>query len=613
MRRMLIGLALATLVLAGSSQAQNKRLPVDDSLHNLSPVNGQGADTCRYCHSAHKTAPVRGLWNHQLSTAEYQFYTSSSYKQGAASLPTDSPSRLCLSCHDGTVALGSTYGSSTPLPTNKSLSEKNNLGTDLRSSHPFGFDTWVRDNTLRDELFSSNPRITGDAHVKLYAGRIECSTCHEPHTPNIDPKRPDMFLAVSNENGGLCLSCHDANKPAPNVLNGWLASAHATSGTKEGTNYTGYSTVAESACTTCHAPHNSGAERLLRDGGAKGCLECHANAASQSHFAQTWVGYDDPSKFMHPVFATGHKPDEDLKSAATPRHSDCWDCHNPHAARPNGPTTAPAVQPVLAQTSGIDKDGNPVTAANQYEVCFKCHGDSANKPQGASFAKYGYTPTRQVDAHNVRLDFNSAFSRHNVVQARSGNTSPAFRNAMLRLDGTAGRSLTSGFLYCTDCHNNDKAQESGGNGPNGPHVSSYEHLLERRYDMNRPAASRELPVMSLNIPPDGGDPLNGPFALCNKCHDVARLLSSSGDTAFKQHAQHVVNGGISCSVCHAPHGVQSSNSTAALHAHSINLDLAIVNPEPATNQVMIDTANRTCTVACHMSNSGPVVHNGVKY
>jgi hypothetical protein len=210
----------------------------------------------------------------------------------------------------------------------------------------------------------------------------------------------------------------------------------------------------------------------------------------------------------------------------------------------------------------------------------------------------------------VRLDLNSSIARHNVVMTRSGTTSPAYRTTMLRLDGTAGRSLTSGYLYCTDCHNSNSAQSAGGSGANGPHISSFEHLLERRYDMNRPASAPNLPVVSLSVPPDGGDALAGPFALCNKCHDVRQLLSSA-DSVFRHHASHVAGAGISCSVCHAPHGVQGND--AARHGSAINLDVSLVGPDPVTGRLEINTAARTCYVSCHFTGATATVHSGTKY
>jgi len=72
--------------------------------HDLSPVPGGGS--CSFCHTPHGALPGTPLWSHKLSTAVYKIYESSSLKAKVGQ-PTGS-SKLCLSCHDGTVALTET-------------------------------------------------------------------------------------------------------------------------------------------------------------------------------------------------------------------------------------------------------------------------------------------------------------------------------------------------------------------------------------------------------------------------------------------------------------------------------------------------------------------------
>jgi len=414
-------LGVAVLLAGGPFLAEAQQATISHTGHDLSNGSQTGPDVCLYCHMPHMANPSLGLWSHQVSGAQYQLYdktVSTTYSQGAPAISTSvaSPSRLCLSCHDGTVGLGAMNFSSAPLPTSKALSPADDLGTDLRSSHPMAFDQWNPDNTLLQVLFSSNPRATANSKVQLWNGRIECTTCHEPHTPNLDPQRSLMFLSVNNANGMLCLACHDSTSPSPNVLAGWLPSAHVASTTSEGSTVTGYSNIAQGACLNCHTPHNAGSVRLLKDGEQKACWPCHANSASNSRWAQVWVDNADPTMYMHPVQAEGHMPGENLLLATTPRHAKCWDCHDAHAMKLSSTSNQP-LQAGLAAAAGYDANGNLVSPATAtYQVCFKCHGDSANKPQTTGYAVYGYTPTRQVDSHNARLDFTSLIARHNVVQ-----------------------------------------------------------------------------------------------------------------------------------------------------------------------------------------------------
>jgi len=178
---------------------------------------------------------------------------------------------------------------------------------------------------------------------------------------------------------------------------------------------------------------------------------------------------------------------------------------------------------------------------------------------------------------------------------------------MLDLSGNAtGRSLqgTGLYLYCTDCHNNDSARISGGAGPNGPHGSSYYHLLERRYEYDA------LPVTpgALTAAPAYSSGLVGPYAMCDKCHDLDHTLLSSSpttDTVFGKHYEHVVTDGTSCSTCHASHGVQGGNTVN--NAHLVDFDKNIVGPDNL-GRLYVDTGARACYLTCH-----GVVHSPANY
>lgn len=261
----------------------------------------------------------------------------------------------------------------------------------------------------------------------------------------------------------------------------------------------------------------------------------------------------------------------------------------------------PASQPSLAGASGVaGADGLTALprAANEYEICFKCHGNSSNKPQSASFTSFGRTPYRQsfaltADPYNVRLDFLSQVARHSVMQPARASNSPSLRSNALDLNGNpAGRSLAAGtYIYCTDCHNSDTARAQGGSGANGPHGSRYEHLLERRYDLEPVPAAPGAAAIGVSYTAG----LTGSYALCDKCHDVDNHLLTS-DTVFGHHQIHVVNARASCATCHAPHGVQGANPQ--FNSRLINPDVQVVGPSQI-GPPRIDTAARTCSLTCH--------------
>src|ERR1041385_334859 len=97
-------------VIAALSVVSLRADTVLNSKHNLS-VTGPGTvkattetEVCIFCHTPHRATGEQPLWNHAGSAATYTPYSSSTLK-AAVGQPTGA-SKLCLSCHDGTVALG---------------------------------------------------------------------------------------------------------------------------------------------------------------------------------------------------------------------------------------------------------------------------------------------------------------------------------------------------------------------------------------------------------------------------------------------------------------------------------------------------------------------------
>jgi hypothetical protein len=185
---------------------------VKDTAHNLNGRNGivvPNGEVCRPCHAPHNTNVAAGfLWNHQLSAGNWTLWEGAD----AASVMSSS-SRLCLSCHDGTVAVDN-YGG----VTNGSIfmDGRDNLGTDLRSSHPIGveYPTGTRYNQpdattgqIRDPIETP----AGQACV-LEEGTVQCASCHYAHGSrmNVSTTTPGgtMFLRVDNTGSKLCMTCH---------------------------------------------------------------------------------------------------------------------------------------------------------------------------------------------------------------------------------------------------------------------------------------------------------------------------------------------------------------------------------------------------------------------
>ena len=178
---------------------------------------------------------------------------------------------------------------------------------------------------------------------------------------------------------------------------------------------------------------------------------------------------------------------------------------------------------------------------------------------------------------------------------------------MLNLDGitSSSRSMESGTrLFCTDCHNSDDNREFGGVGPNGPHGSQYDHILERRYEFSQVAVSAGpgTPILNLFPNPDlsAGGTNGGPYALCAKCHNLSAIMDPGSFNlpgGVGGHQVHVSDKGFSCSTCHTAHGMGSLSATIT-GERLVNFDVNVVGPNGASPVSYNHTTN-TCVLACH--------------
>ena len=289
---------------------------------------------CVFCHTPHGAATgATPLWNRKVAgegyTQSYVLYDSNTLDakqvQGSLEQPGGS-SKLCLSCHDGTVAVGNVNvlngTSPTPNPTTTSTIATSggpnmpvgsgtttgftrNLGTNLSNDHPISVsynETLVfRDGELRSP--TANPTLIGvrspgnKPKLKLEntgtpgpnQAQVQCATCHDPHIRETDSSvgnqkflrlnrfqqkthtvAPSGFDPADNTGDIICLSCHDKGGAS------WLFSAHANSQVADETYKATPATQREfptalpvwkAACLNCHDTHTvQGARRLLREG-----------------------------------------------------------------------------------------------------------------------------------------------------------------------------------------------------------------------------------------------------------------------------------------------------------------------------------------------------------
>jgi len=181
------------------------------SAHDFSTQNwNTSGEICICCHTPHNsniTVLDAPLWNHQVTTATFQLYSSSTFNGAATIGQPNANSKLCLSCHDGTVALEN-YGTTTN--GTHFISGLNNIGTDLRNDHPISF---IYDAALSAQdpgLWNPATHLSGIGsgtiqQTMLFNDRLECASCHDVHNST----GISSLLLKTNAASALCLTCHN--------------------------------------------------------------------------------------------------------------------------------------------------------------------------------------------------------------------------------------------------------------------------------------------------------------------------------------------------------------------------------------------------------------------
>lgn len=624
-RTALLGIMVVIIGVAAYGQS-NKSLLLnsrhDFSVRSSATIRATTEDkSCTFCHAPHDSTPSVPLWNHAATTAAPQVYSSTTLRSAVTQATAADSSKLCLSCHDGTIALGDTVnngiiafiqGANYKLPASSAANLNNTVG--FADDHPFAFVPTTSTEIVNPPL--GNP-------VKLYGGRIQCVSCHDPHVQSKDVTS-GKFLVGSNARSAICLSCH--------VKPGWDTGSHRqpTSPVNDGRYdategaHTGYIGVANNGCETCHRPHSPAVgQRLIKFLEENACYKCHNGSVAET--ARNIQSEFQTKTYRHPVYTTPSVHDASEgpasvsyrlpeTSAGAARHAECPDCHNSHAANTQT-ATPPAVNGFLRNVNGITSTGAGISpSAYEYQICLKCHGDSANKPQladtGNTGIGFGRNPKRQVDQgnpsrYNVRLEYTSTIAWHPVMNPRGLSTGtsgdvPSLRPAQISSTGQPlpGRTLSAtSLIYCTDCHSNNTGRNLGtGTGPAGPHGSNIVHLLERTYSYNTPPLSPGGDYARVSYSPAA-------YALCDKCHDVNGSIVQN--QSFRYHNLHIRWIGASCAVCHDAHGINGGN--AVNNKFLINFDTSIVGPTSSGALRWESTGLRRgrCYLVCHGENHNP--------
>ncbi|HZZ83300.1 MAG TPA: cytochrome c3 family protein [Anaeromyxobacteraceae bacterium] len=223
--------------------------------NTIRAANATDNELCVFCHSTHNVSTTRVLWNHAASTVTS--YNSGGTLKTSAGTPLPASMRTetkrCLSCHDGSVELGSVFNSGgqarvIPMTGGALVTASGKLndptymvgvGGDMSAQHPVGIPyAGQTTGTYNGIKSSAGPAdgtvgnyyavqlggcqspsgycttapttVTNGLLVNLLkdstggAYGIECTTCHDPHN-----NTNGYFLRILESTGdGLCRSCH---------------------------------------------------------------------------------------------------------------------------------------------------------------------------------------------------------------------------------------------------------------------------------------------------------------------------------------------------------------------------------------------------------------------
>ena len=465
----LAGLILACAALGSGNAFGGRVSDIRGTKHNLSaeaagtftafggqvPTRTVKATTetqvCAFCHTPHgATLGLMPLWNRKLSSQTYTPYASSSLDanviQGTLGQPGGS-SKLCLSCHDGTLAIGSVnvlngLGSATPgtqvitmegtdpggvMPAG-SDGYTRNLGIDLTNDHPISVDYTAalasRDGELRsvdaNQKYPAgtgtiigvrrpgyNPRAPLEPTGVSGVGQIQCAACHDPHLRETDAKVGNQKFLILNR-------FQEQVNPAPN-----------------------FDSLNDIGCVACHdKDQNQGVWKYSAHANQLVAIQTYSNAAANQREFPTAAG--DGAATNLPVWKAS-----------------CLNCHDTHTAQGSrwllrGGTTA-------GGKSAIE------------ETCYQCHSSNVSNINNAiepltnmpdiktEFALSRHMPITLADQGNIATevhDIGGNFNDTGFVDC-SGllNTNSCGANFVEQRAKLGVGNLSNRHAECTDCHN----------------------------------------------------------------------------------------------------------------------------------------------------------------
>lgn len=426
---------------------------------------------CVFCHTPHGgSSSTKPLWNRKVAgagyTQSYVLYDSSTLDakqvQGSLKQPGGS-SKLCLSCHDGTVAIGNVnvlngldksgtaqgtnvialQSGVTTMPTGSGASTgfTRNLGTDLTNDHPISIsynDTLsdadgelrkpslnptligVRTTTVKPKLPLQNtggstlydPDGAGGLSPYSVDAQVQCTTCHDPHI------RETNAATVGNQK---FLRLNRFQELDPPSSSGFVSTDNA----------------GDIICLACHDK-----------GGASWAYSVHAN-----------------STVANELYSNTHADRREFPRNLPVWKAACLNCHDTHAVAGTRRLLREGTNEGTS-TAASPKAGGSGTAALE-ETCYQCHDDGTN----GTLQSYTQVP-------NIKTDFTTLAKRMPITTSAQGTNTNSTEVHDISANFTDGGfidcatigtkcgkdfveprsklgvgNLNNRHVECTDCHN----------------------------------------------------------------------------------------------------------------------------------------------------------------
>ncbi len=490
---------------------------VRNTRHNLS-ANAPAENTvrastetqvCVFCHTPHHATnrDVQGqpvntpLWNRKLSGATYTLYNSTSLDAVAIQSALDQPggsSKLCLSCHDGTLAIGNVnvlnnQGSATepgtvaigmtgtgaggvmPPGEGTTTGFTRSLGVDLTNDHPISLNFTAplaaRDGELRPVDGNQKwppaigtvigvrgpgykPQMSLEPTGSGGVGQVQCATCHDPHLRETNSAvGSQKFLRTNrfqegnpgvNHNAAtdqICLSCHDKNM----AVGAWAFSAHANP-------LVATQTYKLDAAQRRQFPNTSVAGQSNLPVWKAACLNCHDTHTVQGAKRLLREGTDSTTVPK----AGGAAATEEV----------CYQCHRDAAGSVITPsTTVPDIRsdfqlPRRMPISNIDQGGaaephdiggafNDVGFVDCTSPTNRCGADGIESRARLGVNNLGNRHAECTDCHNPHRVVKFRDFRGNPVGSLAGSPDPAGTHRHDDAAGYTHTNIASGVLRGT--------------------------------------------------------------------------------------------------------------------------------------------------------------------